>query len=126
MADLSFLPTTVNVTGKSGDRVRWNLEVKDEIGNPLDWSGYGFVAQLRTNPWDSSAAETITVDDSASASGLLVCTLLPAQTSALLTPAMAKSSLSWYWDLQRTETADSTHVRTTHAGTFTLQMDVTR
>jgi hypothetical protein len=39
---------------------------------------------------------------------------------------MGMLTKGWVWDLQRTAAGDATDVRTTHTGTFTLVMDVTR
>lgn len=127
MADLVFAPDIINVTGRSGDRVRWTIDVTDSNGNPLNWSTYTFAAQIRLNPWDPDPAlGTITVDSSGAAAGHLVLTASPTTTAALLTPAMAVLTKGWVWDLQRTASGDATDVRTTHTGTFTLVMDVTR
>lgn len=126
MADAIFQPVVLNVTGKAGDRVRWTISVTDDDGDPVDWSSYVFAAQLRVNPWDAATVGAIAVDDTGKAGGILVLTVLPADTSTMLSPAMARSSLSWVWDMQRTKISDATDVRTTHGGAFTLTMDVTR
>lgn len=127
MADASFLPANLNVTGKAGDRVRWTILVTDDNNVPLDWSGYVFAAQVRLNPWDAGTpVATITVDATNAVSGQLVLTVSKTDTAAMLPPAAAVSQKAWYWDLQRTASGDANDVRTTHGGTFTLLMDVTR
>lgn len=126
MADVTLLPTVVNVTGKAGDRVRWTITVTDSNGDALNWSGYSFDAQIRVNPWDTATVATIAVDDSSSNIGVLVLTVLKANTTAMLPAAAAKSQSQWVWDMQRTNDLDTEDVRTTHAGTFALIMDVTR
>lgn len=127
MADLRFDPDIINVTGRSGDRVQWTIDVTDANNVPLNWSAYTFAAQIRLNPWDPDPPlGTIVVDSTGAATGHLVLTALPATTSALLTPAMGQLQKGWVWDLQRTASGDATDVRTTHTGTFTLIMDVTR
>jgi hypothetical protein len=127
VADLRFDPDVINVTGRSGDRVQWTIDVTDVNGTPLNWSTYTFRAQIRLNPWDPDPPlGTIVVDATGSATGHLVLTALPATTAALLTPGMGQLQKAWVWDLERTKTGDATDVRTTHTGTITLIMDVTR
>lgn len=127
MAEVTYLPTVVNVKGVAGDRVRWRITVSDEDG-PLDWSGYEFDAQVRVNANDtSSPVATIVVDDSQSGVGVLTLTVARSDTLTMLAPGpSAPSQRAWVWDMQRTLVADPTDVRTTHGGTFTLVMDVTR
>ena len=126
MADVAFLPVALNVTGKAGDRVRWTIAVTDDDGDPVDWSGYAFAAQIRVNPWDASTVTAITIDSTGAAGGILVLTVPAATTTTMLPTSPPLSSKSWVWDMQRTLIADATDVRTTHGGTFTLNMDVTR
>jgi hypothetical protein len=126
VADLQFVPVALNITGKAGDRIRWTIAVTDEGGAPLDWSGYAFASQIRLTPWDGTVVTPITVDATGAAGGILVLTVAAATTATMLTAAMALATKSWVWDLQRTLIADATDVRTTHGGSFTLTMDVTR
>lgn len=127
MADATFLPATVNVSGVAGDRVRWTIKVTDDVGVPLDWSSYSFSAQVRLNPQDTGSPVTpITIDATGAAVGTLVLTVPAATTATMLPAGTPLSQKTWVWDLQRTKTADATDVRTTHGGKFQLTMDVTR
>lgn len=128
MAEAQFLPATLNVAGKAGDRVRWTIKVTDDDGLPLDWSSYNFAAQVRVNANDTGSPVTaITVDSTGAGAGILVCTVPAATTASMLAAGpSAPSQRTWVWDLQRTKASDATDVRTTHGGAFTLHMDVTR
>lgn len=126
MADVTYLPVVVNVTGKAGDRVRWKITVSDD-GGPLDWSGYEFEAQIRREAADlGSPVTTIVIDDSLASVGELTLTVPAVTTASMLPASSGRSQDSWVWDMQRILIADSTDVRTTHGGAFNLLMDVTR
>jgi len=118
MADLELNadPVVVNIRWRAGDGLTITVDYD------ADMSAYTFTAQLRTEVTDTVAAETLTIDDTDAATGVIVATLTGAESTALL----ESGARSWrgVWDMQATLTGEEP--RTHFAGSAVCTLDVTR
>jgi hypothetical protein len=134
------IPAAVALDVYSGDRWQQKFKFTDggdhngdgiaeDPNNPLakDVSGYTFTAQIRPTRFDTSSSPTaFSVDTTNAATGIIVLTLSPAQTAALLTPSEQKSSKGYVWDLQAVKASDTSDVETWYQGDVVVWLDVTR
>ena len=128
MVAIGDAPVALDLLIYVGDRFRHTLVFSDaETGDPEDVSGWSFAAQVRLNATDiGTPLATMTFDTSMANVGLVVMQLLPAQTTPMLLPSESKSTKTATWDMQMTEIADATNVRTPFAGSVTITLDRTR
>jgi hypothetical protein len=117
------LPVKVRLTLYRGDTRVWQdtfrfaPESPDEVGEPVNLTGYEFIAQIRATPDTTEVMATIDVVVTDPAAGLIKRTLT-AEESAKLAVGTA------YWDLQAT--TSSGEVRTFMAGAVKVLGDVSR
>lgn len=113
------LPANYPITLYRGDTRVWMDEFSDgATGDPIDLSGYTFVAQIRESREASDVLAEMTVDDSEAELGRLTRTLSATDSGALPIG-------SAFWDLQATRTADG-FVRTYLAGRVRVTGDISR
>jgi hypothetical protein len=110
-------PGTYNMTHVQGDDWSTELTVADAGGDPIDMTGYTFLAQARTAPGAATVAFTFTVDTTDAATGILVLTVADTVTDDL-------EPGRYFWDLQWTDGAGA--VRTILAGIVTVLAEVSR
>jgi hypothetical protein len=142
---LGFKPVTLDLDMRSGDGWRHQFTFHDagdhdrdgiaeDPGNPtpLNLSGYTFSAQVRVNKNDQSTPlpigipVAIDINTAGAASGVLVLSLTPDQTTALLTAGEGKSSKVLFWDFQITNNSDPADKHTWYDGIVNMTLDVTR
>lgn len=125
MADLEldFDPVVVNVKWRAGDGLTITVTYTDDAGDAVNVSDSTFTAQLRDlHGLDAAATETLTIDDTDAATGVIVATLTGAESTALI----ESGARSWRgsWDMQRSVT--SGQPRTHFYGSAVCSLDVTR
>jgi hypothetical protein len=121
VADFEYLPATVNIKGKAGDKVIVPCVFTDSGGTLQNMTGT-WTAYLRTNLYDAGTIGQGTIDTSGTATGTVSVSFGTTLTASLLTGF--QTSWSGYWDLQRDQGSGA--VRTMLAGAATFSLDATR
>ena len=125
-------PGQLDLTGIRGDK--WG-PIELAATTPVDLSGKTWLAQVRVSKdRPAEVIADIVVDDTAAASGILVISILPAESSNLATGPDAGSlptgepfqpgKAVYYWDIQATDDGDATDVKTWFAGKVIVEGDV--
>lgn len=112
------MASALSLSVLKGDDLTRSFTIKDENDNPIDITGWTFLAQLRVRPSDAAVVETWTVTITNAAGGAFDMKLTAAKTGAM-TPG------TYVWDLQRTDAAGD--ILTLLAGsTLQVVQDVSR
>lgn len=116
--NIEILPATVNLSGVQGDYWALTLRVPSDIdGEYVNFAGYTFLSQIRTNAFSETVLATFTVTATGatpSTYGISV-TMDAADTADLPQTAV--------WDLKVIDSGDP---RTYFAGDVTVYPDVSR
>lgn len=131
-AQAGSLPGELDLIGRRGDR--WG-PFRGTPREGIDLSGRTWLAQIRTSQdRPESVIATIEVDDSETADGVLVLTVLPAETSKLATGPDAGSlpdgtpfepgRATYFWDVQGVNDEDPEDVKTYFGGKVLVHGDV--
>lgn len=110
-------PGTYSPTFVQGDDWRAELTIDDANGDPLDMTGYTFLAQARTKAKSASVAFSFTVDTTSAASGVLVLEVADTVTVDV-------NPGTYEWDLQWTD--GDGKIRTILRGVVTVLAEVSR
>lgn len=114
--DVAAGSTRLDLTLRRGDTLDQDVALVDDVGDPLDVSGWTWDADVREGPESSSVTASITVTVNDAANGDLTLELAAATSAAL-------NAGRYVWDLEGT---DSGTVRTVAAGYFDVPGDVSR
>jgi len=115
MATVSIKPARLNYKIVRGDDFADVVTIKEgDPSAPVDVSPRTFAAQVRRTP-DGAVVASMTIDMSSAASGEVGYALADTVTATM--------SGQYVWDFQQTT---SGVIRTLMAGTFTVELDVTR
>lgn len=118
MADIAFVPGELNITTYQGDTMSIGLVFRDSLGNPLDVTGWTFLAHILDTFADDTVVAPVVID----------CTVTDgpngAVTMTLTSPASTPLDGPYVYDLQGTEPGGD--VRTYLAGALTVEPEVTR
>lgn len=118
MATVDAGPGELNVIGRAGDDLTITLNFIDDTTEAVEnMSGGTWTAKVRVKETDVAAAATMTVDVTNAATGVIVCTLDSADTTALCTGMVWRGVWDLYW---------SSDSRTYVGGTLEIRKDVTR
>jgi hypothetical protein len=118
-------PGEVNLTGKRGDR--WGPFEFTAQEEGVDLSGTWIAQGRATKDRPAEVLCEIEVDDSDAEDGVIRVTILPDESSNLVTGPDAgfqPGKATYYWDAQRTKTGDPTDVKTWFAGKLVVDGDV--
>lgn len=110
-------PGTYSPTFVQGDDWEMPLSFTDDAGDPMDLTGYSFLAQARTRAAASSTAFAFTVDTTDAATGVIVLSVANATTDDV-------GPGRYEWDLQWTD--PDSKVRTLMRGVITVIAEVAR
>lgn len=99
----------------AGDDYTCMFTFNNGAGNPMDVSGFVFQSQIRSYPQASTVLASFDVDQTSSATGIIVLRLDKIVTATL------KDGV---WDFQQTDSGGI--VRTLVAGKITVEPEVTR
>lgn len=119
------LPGAVDLTGVRGDK--WG-PYEFEAQTALDLSGRTWLAQVRaTKDRPAEVLCEMVVDDADAADGILRVSILPDESTNLVTGEAAgfePGKATYYWDIQGTLDSDVTDVKTWFGGKVKVVGDV--
>jgi len=115
-------PAQSTLAVRQGDSVEWTVTVKDGAGAAIDLGSPCTATSKIKDSYTGSTLATMTCSVTA-ASGLIVCSLTPAQTAALTGSFSGRGSGTiGVWDVQ---VSDGTNIVTIARGEVVLYLEVT-